>query len=102
MASFARHFKQEAIADVDLVIRCLSDADGDAEPAPKRARTVATTAAADPLQLVVSPAHKIILFTSEYFDVQASPAIVCCMLLCNCGCSCKHSIQQRSNSASAG
>lgn len=74
MESFARHFRQESIADVDLVIRA-SGTSEDAASEPQRARgsasaAAADTAAGDQLQLAVLPAHKIILFNSEYFEAQ--------------------------------
>jgi hypothetical protein len=74
MECFARLFRQDAIADVDLVIRSLGASD-DAAPDPKRARggtsaAAADTAAWDQLQLAALPAHKIILFNSEYFEAQ--------------------------------
>jgi hypothetical protein len=83
--AFARHFKQEALADVDLVIKRLGQQE-EGLPLPKRARhdTPAAVAAAadddgdgvddteDSLQLAAFPAHRLILFTSEYFEAQVS------------------------------
>jgi hypothetical protein len=90
--AFARHFKQDSLADVDLVIKCLGQQEQGLPP-PKRARhdTPAAAAAAtaeaaadddesedgcpdtaEALQLAAFPAHRLILFTSEYFEVQVS------------------------------
>jgi hypothetical protein len=92
MNVFARHFKQDALADVDLIIKCLSGSQLEGSPATKRARHGRTGAAAavageaaptlpedstddggsEQLQLAAFPAHRLILFTSEYFEAQVS------------------------------
>jgi hypothetical protein len=76
MESFARHFRQDTIADVELVIK-VSDHAQESQSPRKRARldgeaVLQDGAAAieDLLQLAVLPAHKIILFSSEYFEAQ--------------------------------
>jgi hypothetical protein len=80
--AFARHFKQDSLADVDLVIKCLGQQEQGLPP-PKRARHDTPAAddgesedgcpdTAEALQLAAFPAHRLILFTSEYFEAQVS------------------------------
>jgi hypothetical protein len=89
---FARHFKQDALADVDLTIYSYGS-NNEVLHASKRARHSTSQAESAPallaaaftqghqgsadddeqhVQLVTLPAHKIILFESEYFEAQVS------------------------------
>lgn len=75
-SAFARHFTQEDLSDVVLFIQVMRRSTDDERP-PKRPRHSAAAAAAEAEapsanmeQLACLPGHRVILFTSEYFEAQ--------------------------------
>jgi hypothetical protein len=78
-SAFARHFKQQDLSDVDLIIQFRRQSTDDEQRPLKRIRqSAAATAAAEEaaaagttmVQLACLPGHRVNLFTSEYFEVQ--------------------------------
>lgn len=68
MPSHAQYFKQNDISDCDVAIRWMVTGSTDDEPPAKRGRTSACSPRAE--ELARFPAHRIVLFTSEYFKAQ--------------------------------
>lgn len=77
MAYLANYFKRQDLSDIDVVIRLprtetTQQVPKDITSPPlKRARREADEAAdTDPLQLSSFPAHKLVMFSTEYFKAQ--------------------------------
>jgi hypothetical protein len=69
MSFLARHFKQPELSDIDIIIRTRAQqVAADLE----NAEVNNTAAAGDLLQLASFPGHRVVLFSSSYFEAQVS------------------------------
>lgn len=84
MPSHARYFRQDDISDCEVAIRWVAEAT-DGEHPLKRGRTSSCSPRSE--ELAKFPAHRIVLFTSEYFKAQvrdfaAAPGSACRCRFC--------------------